>query len=169
MFTAQNIIYILYIILKHPDFSPILPHYMFYICAFALSLHCLLDWGRSSPLGPLLCSASSGLRTSSSTSSRKRTGGTACSEAPTSTTGPTAWLLMYEMHWWSIVGENWSKDTQHIDLFKPLPKRFYQCPYIRPSHSAYLLLAGEISTFSDLNIHTNCIGRQDKRKYRRVG
>lgn len=65
---------------------------------FWLSLHCLLDWGRSSPRGLLLCLASSSLRTSSSTSSRKRTGGTACLEAPMSTTGPTAWLLIHKTH-----------------------------------------------------------------------
>lgn len=61
----------------------------------ALDLRCWLDWGRSSPRGLPPYSASSVLRTSSSTSSRTHRGGTACWEAPMSTTAPTAWLLIW--------------------------------------------------------------------------
>lgn len=55
-------------------------------------LRCWPGWARSSPRCLRPCWASSGLRTSSSTSSRRRTSDTACWEDPRSTTAPTAWL-----------------------------------------------------------------------------
>lgn len=103
----------------NPALSPLLTLWCVCVCA-----PCCRGWGRASPRPAWW--ASSARRTSSSRSSTKRTGDTACWEAPRSTTGRSWWL--HDTHHRRGVGEE--KTKLSVDMLTMNPPAWHNHQHV---------------------------------------